>query len=188
MPVLLNTYAQKKAEVDALIQWRDPSARLIVNLDDMTLVRNPDDFSTLMPALATFEMGVTVASGASYTLGDNVSMAATKILTVNGRLNCGTFTIGGAASFAAGPVGRSADAATDAKLSSQILAYSRTNGLFAGATLEGAALRADKDANEAFYGRQLGVKAITNEKEPTIRSSPLTERWRARLREIASPK
>jgi lipid-binding SYLF domain-containing protein len=70
------------------------------------------------------------------------------------------FTLGGTASVAAGPVGRSADATTDAKLSSQILAYSRANGLFAGATLEGAALHGDKDANQAFYGTSTGVRAI----------------------------
>lgn len=93
---LTNTYAQKKSEVDALLAGRDPTARLIINLDDLTLVRNPESFASLMPPLSTFEMGVTVALNGSYTLGDNVSMAATKILTVNGRLNCSTFTIGGA--------------------------------------------------------------------------------------------
>jgi lipid-binding SYLF domain-containing protein len=62
------------------------------------------------------------------------------------------FTIGGTASVAAGPVGRSAKAATDAQLSSEILAYSRAKGLFAGLTLEGAAVHADDSANRAFYG------------------------------------
>jgi lipid-binding SYLF domain-containing protein len=53
---------------------------------------------------------------------------------------------------AAGPVGRSGDAATDAQISAQILAYSRSKGLFAGATLEGAALHSDDSANKALYG------------------------------------
>ncbi len=62
------------------------------------------------------------------------------------------FTIGGNLSVAAGPVGRSGDAATDAQISAQILAYSRSQGLFAGATLEGAALHSDDSANKALYG------------------------------------
>jgi lipid-binding SYLF domain-containing protein len=61
------------------------------------------------------------------------------------------FTIGGNLSVAAGPVGRSGDAATDAQISAQILAYSRSKGLFAGATLEGAALHSNDDANKALY-------------------------------------
>ena len=64
------------------------------------------------------------------------------------------FTLGGSLSVAAGPVGRSGDAATDAKVSAQILAYSRSKGLFAGATLEGSAVHADDSDNEAFYGRK----------------------------------
>jgi lipid-binding SYLF domain-containing protein len=63
------------------------------------------------------------------------------------------FKLGANASVAAGPVGRSAEASTDAKASAKILAYSRAKGLFAGLTVEGAALRADKDANQKFYGR-----------------------------------
>ena len=61
------------------------------------------------------------------------------------------FTIGGNLSVAAGPVGRSGDAATDAQISAQILAYSRSKGLFAGATLEGAGLHSNDDANKALY-------------------------------------
>lgn len=70
------------------------------------------------------------------------------------------FTIGGTLSAAAGPVGRSAEASTDAKLNSQILAYSRARGLFAGATLEGSALHPDKDANRDFYGATVDVRGL----------------------------
>jgi lipid-binding SYLF domain-containing protein len=70
------------------------------------------------------------------------------------------FTLGGTASVAAGPVGRSAEAATDAQLTSQILAYSRAKGLFAGATLEGAALHPDKDANRGFYGEAVDIRGL----------------------------
>ena len=70
------------------------------------------------------------------------------------------FTVGGSLSVAAGPVGRAAEAATDAKLNSQILAYSRAKGLFAGATLEGASLHPDKDVNREFYGPAVDIRAV----------------------------
>jgi lipid-binding SYLF domain-containing protein len=97
------------------------------------------------------------------------------------------FTVGGNLSVAAGPVGRNADAATDAKLGSGILAYSRTEGLFAGATFEGAALRGDKDANESFYGRKLGVRDITEMHPPLPAGVPdIAKTWQSTLRELTS--
>ena len=62
------------------------------------------------------------------------------------------FKVGAGASVAAGPVGRDASAATDIQMRAQILSYSRTRGLFAGVTLEGATFKQDRDANERFYG------------------------------------
>jgi lipid-binding SYLF domain-containing protein len=59
-------------------------------------------------------------------------------------------TLGGDVAVAAGPVGRSAAAATDAQLRAEIYSYSRSRGLFAGVSLEGAALLIDAPANEAF--------------------------------------
>ena len=64
------------------------------------------------------------------------------------------FTIGGDATAAAGPVGRTATAQTDAMLNAEMLAYSRSRGLFAGISLEGATLRPDEDTNKELYGRQ----------------------------------
>jgi SH3 domain-containing YSC84-like protein 1 len=96
------------------------------------------------------------------------------------------FTVGGNASVAAGPVGRGADAATDAKLSSEILAYSRAAGLFAGASFEGAALHGDKDANQVFYGRPLGVRAITEMTHPSAPEVMTT--WQQTLNDLAVPK
>jgi lipid-binding SYLF domain-containing protein len=72
------------------------------------------------------------------------------------------FTLGGSVSLTAGPVGRSADANTNAQLNAQILAYSRAKGLFAGASLEGAALHEDDDANEDFYGEECDLREITS--------------------------
>jgi len=60
--------------------------------------------------------------------------------------------LGGNASVAAGPKGRSVDASTDASMRSEILSYSRSRGLFAGVSLSGASLRPDNDANLEVYG------------------------------------
>jgi len=64
----------------------------------------------------------------------------------------GKFTLGADASAAAGPVGRSAQAATDAQLKAEIYSYSRARGLFAGAALDGSAITIDNDSNQAVYG------------------------------------
>jgi len=66
----------------------------------------------------------------------------------------GKFTLGADAAVSAGPVGRNLEAATDVKLKSEIYAYARSRGLFAGISLEGAALQIDNDANAAFYGKK----------------------------------
>jgi len=70
------------------------------------------------------------------------------------------FTIGGDASAMAGPVGRSAEARTDAMMHAEILSYSRARGVFAGISLEGATLRPDKDDNAKVYGRAVSQKEI----------------------------
>jgi lipid-binding SYLF domain-containing protein len=66
----------------------------------------------------------------------------------------GKFTLGADASVAAGPVGRQAEAATDAQLKAEIYSYSRSRGLFAGVSLEGSVLSIDEAANQAFYGKE----------------------------------
>lgn len=66
----------------------------------------------------------------------------------------GKFTLGADAAVAAGPVGRNLEAATDVKLKSEIYAYSRSRGLFAGVSLEGAALQIDDETDAAFYGKK----------------------------------
>lgn len=71
------------------------------------------------------------------------------------------FTLGADASVAAGPVGRSANAETDVKMSAEILAWSRSRGLFAGISLNGATLRPDVKENEKLYGRAMTSREIT---------------------------
>jgi len=70
------------------------------------------------------------------------------------------FTLGANAAVAAGPVGRSSSALTNAQLSAEILSWSRSRGLFAGLALEGATLRNDLDENKELYGSALHNKDI----------------------------
>jgi lipid-binding SYLF domain-containing protein len=62
------------------------------------------------------------------------------------------FKLGAVASVAAGPVGRNASAGTDLKLNAEILSYSRSKGIFAGVSLDGAVMQADKSGDKAMYG------------------------------------
>jgi lipid-binding SYLF domain-containing protein len=68
--------------------------------------------------------------------------------------------LGGDASAAAGPVGRTASAETDVTMRAEILSYSRARGLFAGISLEGSTLRADNGANKNLYGKEVSAKSI----------------------------
>ena len=72
----------------------------------------------------------------------------------------GKFTIGADAAAAAGPVGRQLEAATNLRLDSEILSYSRSRGLFAGVSLEGAGLSLDWRANVDYYGEVRGPSEI----------------------------
>src|SRR5450755_2451241 len=86
------------------------------------------------------------------------------LLVMNERGASGILTskvkLGGDASAAAGPVGRSASAETDATLRAEILSYSRARGLFAGISLAGSTLRADNDANKNLYGKEVSAKDV----------------------------
>lgn len=68
--------------------------------------------------------------------------------------------LGADASAAAGPVGRSAEADTDAYMRAEILTYSRSRGIFAGVSLEGATLHSDNEGNEALYGHGVTAQDI----------------------------
>jgi lipid-binding SYLF domain-containing protein len=86
------------------------------------------------------------------------------LLLMNSRAASGILTskvkLGGDASAAAGPVGRTASAETDATLTADILSYSRAKGAFAGISLEGSTLRPDNDANKDLYGKKIEAKEI----------------------------
>jgi lipid-binding SYLF domain-containing protein len=86
------------------------------------------------------------------------------------KLMSSKFTLGADASVAAGPVGRMAQAETDALMHAKILAYSRSRGIFAGVTLNGATLRPDHDDNRSLYGRSVDHAAILEGAVPVPQS------------------
>ncbi|MBZ5585175.1 MAG: lipid-binding SYLF domain-containing protein [Acidobacteriia bacterium] len=84
------------------------------------------------------------------------------------------FTIGADASAAAGPVGRTAGAETNARMDAEILAWSRAKGLFAGISLNGATMRPDMDENATLYGRRLNSReVIMSDMKPPAAAQPL---------------
>jgi lipid-binding SYLF domain-containing protein len=93
------------------------------------------------------------------------------------------FTIGGEATATAGPVGRTVQAATDAQMHAQILSWSRSKGLFAGAALDGSVVRPDKDANEHLYGKPTDGKEILVYSKVAVPASakPLVEAIRHQM-------
>ncbi len=70
------------------------------------------------------------------------------------------FKLGGDASVAAGPVGRHAAADTDLKLKAEVLTYSRSHGVFAGVSLDGAVVRTDNSGDHAMYGDNVTHRQI----------------------------
>ncbi len=107
--------------------------------------------------------GVIVEGGSfGFQIGGSETDVVMLVMNKSGadRLMSSQFTLGGDASIAAGPVGRTAAAETDATMRAQILSYSRSRGVFAGVALSGATLREDKDANREMYGSTMTNKEI----------------------------
>src|SRR6185437_12581342 len=74
------------------------------------------------------------------------------------------FALTGEGSVAAGPVGRHASAGTDWKLNTQLLTYSRSKGVFAGLTLNGAVVKQDDDSTRAIYSKKLPFRSVLSGK------------------------
>jgi lipid-binding SYLF domain-containing protein len=111
------------------------------------------------PAAVRMEGGsVGFQIGASET---DVIMLVMDKRSMDGLLSS-KFTLGGEAEVAAGPVGRSSTAQTDATMRAKILSYSRSRGVFAGVALSGATLRQDLDENKEMYGQSISNKEILN--------------------------
>ena len=101
--------------------------------------------------------------GGSFGLQIGASEQDVLLLVMNNgmkRLLADKFTLGTEASAAAGPVGREATAQTDLQLNAEMLSYSRSRGLFAGLSLQGATMRPDADANKEMYGKEMPNKDI----------------------------
>src|SRR5690242_8310279 len=81
------------------------------------------------------------------------------------------FELTGEGSVAAGPVGRHASAGTDWKMNTEMLTYSRSKGVFAGLTLEGAVVEQDNDSTHAIYGRHMSFRNILSGKASTPKSA-----------------
>ena len=87
------------------------------------------------------------------------------------RLLSSKFTPGGEGEVAAGPVGRSATAQTDAYMRAEILSWSRSRGVFAGISLQGATLRQGLDGNAVLYGKKLENREIVTQRIKPPRSA-----------------
>ena len=102
--------------------------------------------------------------GGSFGLQIGASSTDIVLLLMNqdatDKLLSSKFTLGADAAVAGGPVGRSMQAQTDAQMHAKILSYSRSRGVFAGVSLEGATLRPDSDANRQLYDRRVTHKQI----------------------------
>jgi len=98
--------------------------------------------------------GVTVEGGSfGFQIGGEETDAVMLVMSKRGaeKLLSSKFTLGADASVAAGPVGRTSSADTDLQLHAEILTYSRSRGVFAGISLNGATLRPDKESNNELY-------------------------------------
>ena len=92
------------------------------------------------------------------------------------------FKFGGDIAAVVGPVGRDAEATTDLTLHAEIISYSRTRGLFAGITLKGSTIKADRDANERFYDYPFGsAQLVLEEEAATPHDADAVAAWRATL-------
>jgi len=103
-----------------------------------------------------------------FQIGANETDVILLVLNRRGadRLLSTQFTVGGQVEAAAGPVGRSSTAQTDASMRAEMLSWSRSRGLFAGVSLQGATLRQDVSDNADIYGRRLSNKEVINGPTP----------------------
>jgi lipid-binding SYLF domain-containing protein len=98
------------------------------------------------------------------------------------------FKVGAGGEVTAGPVGRSAEASTDIQMRAQILSYSRSRGLFAGVSLNGAAIRQDRDSNEDYYGEGYRTRSIVLDRKvaPPAKAEEVDAWWNALNKSITS--
>ena len=128
--------------------------------------RTPDGWSA--PAFVS-------VGGGSWGLQIGIEDVDLVMLVMNDRglqhLLSSKFELTGEGSVAAGPVGRHASAGTDWKMNTELLTYSRSKGVFAGLTLEGAVIEQDNDSTRAIYGKHMSFRNILSGKASTPRSA-----------------
>ena len=121
--------------------------------------RSGDDFTGRWgaPSMYVLESG-----SVGFQIGGSATDFVLLVMNAEGArsLLSSKVKLGGGVSAAAGPVGRSAEASTDAYMRAEILTYSRSRGLFAGVSLDGASLHPDNEGNEQLYGRKISAKDI----------------------------
>ena len=125
--------------------------------------RNHDAAGWSAPATVRIEGG-----SVGFQIGGSETDLIMLVMNQGGeeKLLSSKFTLGAEGSVAAGPVGRTATAQTDAQMQAEILSWSRSQGLFAGLALEGATLRQDLDENASLYGQTLENREIVNTAVP----------------------
>ena len=113
--------------------------------------------------------------GGSWGLQIGIEDVDLVMLVMNDRglqhLLSSKFELTGEGSVAAGPVGRHASAGTDWKMNTELLTYSRSKGVFAGLTLEGAVVEQDNDSTRAIYGKRMTFRNILSGKATAPRSA-----------------
>ena len=113
--------------------------------------------------------------GGSWGLQIGIEEVDLVMLVMNDRglqhLLSSKFELTGEGSVAAGPIGRHASAGTDWKMNTEMLTYSRSKGVFAGLTLEGAVVEQDNDSTRAIYGKHMSFRNILSGKATTPRSA-----------------
>ncbi len=113
--------------------------------------------------------------GGSWGLQIGIEDVDLVMLVMNDRglqhLLSSKFELTGEGSVAAGPIGRHASAGTDWKMNTEVLTYSRSKGIFAGLTLEGAVVEQDNDSTRAIYGKHMSFRNILSGKASTPASA-----------------
>jgi SH3 domain-containing YSC84-like protein 1 len=121
--------------------------------------------------------GVTVEGGSfGFQIGGEETDAVMLVMTKRGaqKLLSSKFTLGADASVAAGPVGRTSSADTDLKMHAEILTYSRSRGIFAGVSLNGATLRPDRESNDELYrNRRSNQQIVMGRTTPPVAAAEL---------------
>ncbi len=126
--------------------------------------RSPHDVGWTSPASVRVEGG-----SVGFQIGGSETDVVMLVMNAGGmsKLLKDKFTLGADASVAAGPVGRTSAAETDAMMHAEILSWSRARGVFAGIALNGATLRPDDDSNKSLYGRDITNTEIAEGKVKT---------------------